>query len=164
VRGRESKQGEGVAGLRAAAGDALGVFKSWYAQSFSEADGKVCSIWSQPEKSEGKYSRRGEVFVFVTHAPARGSFDRVSFEIGYTFKSSTPVTVTIGKQRFALSAGGSAAWSASASDDRRLVSAMRGGRSMVLEGVSSRGTQTRDTFSLFGFSAAHKVIGKACPR
>ena len=147
-----------------AAGAAIGQFKSWNAQAFDEPGGKVCSLWSQPESSEGEYKRRGEVFIFVTHAPAKKSFDRVSFEIGYTFKESTSIQVTIGKRSFELSSGGSAAWADTPKEDRQLVQAMRGGRTMVVEGTSSRGTCTRDTYSLYGFSAAHDAIGKVCGR
>ncbi len=153
-----------LAAAPGAAGKGLGQFKSWNAQTFDDKGGKTCSIWSQPEKSEGEYTRRGEVFIFVTHSPAKKSFDRVSFEIGYTFKESSPVRVTIGKRSFELSSGGSAAWADTRKDDRRMVQAMRGGRAMVVEGTSSRGTRTRDTFSLYGFSAAHDAIGKACKR
>ena len=144
--------------------EGIGTFQSWNAQAFDDASGRVCSVWSQPEKSEGEYTRRGEVFVFVTHTPARSTYDSVSLEIGYTFKESSTALVRIGNQRFELNAGGSAAWAKSPKEDRRLVAAMRGGRSMVVEGTSSRGTQTTDTYSLYGFSAAHAAIGKACPR
>jgi hypothetical protein len=32
----------------------------------------------------------------------------------------------------------------------------------VVEGVSSRGTKTRDTYSLTGFGKMYQAIGKAC--
>ena len=38
---------------------------------------------------------------------------------------------------------------------------IRGAR-LVVKGTSSRGTKTTDTYSLKGFSAAFKAIGKAC--
>jgi len=121
-----------LAAAPGAAGKGLGQFKSWHAQTFDDKSGKTCSLWSQPEKSEGEYTRRGEVFIFVTHSPAKKSFDRVSFEIGYTFKESSAVHVTIGSHKFDLSSGGSAAWAKTAKEDKRLVRAMRGGRTMVV--------------------------------
>ena len=33
---------------------------------------------------------------------------------------------------------------------------------MVVRGVSSRGTQTTDTYSLSGFTAAYRAINTAC--
>ena len=46
--------------------------------------------------------------------------------------------------------------------DKALVDAMIRGARMVVKGTSSRGTKTTDTYSLKGFSAAFKTIGKAC--
>ena len=43
-----------------------------------------------------------------------------------------------------------------------MVRAMRVGKKLVIQGVSSRGTKTKDSYSLFGFTAAHNAINKAC--
>ena len=70
--------------------------------------------------------------------------------------------VAIGEHRFTLTTDSSTAWSASAREEHKMVEAMRAGRSMIVAGVSRRGTQTTDTYSLLGFTAAHKAINKAC--
>ena len=57
---------------------------------------------------------------------------------------------------------GNTAWSRTTADDAALVKAMRIGKVMVIRGQSSRGTKTKDTFELFGFTAAHNAINKAC--
>jgi len=36
------------------------------------------------------------------------------------------------------------------------------GAEMVIAGESSRGTQTTDTYSLLGFTAAHEAMNEAC--
>jgi len=145
-----------------AADKSLGTFKMWSTMSFDEDDKIVCMMWSQPEDSEGDYKKRGEIFVFVTHRPGDREMNKVSFETGYTFKKSTEVRVTIDGQAYTLYTEGSTAWSFSGKDDARMVKAMRAGVNMVMEGTSSRGTQTRDTYSLSGFTAAHNSINKAC--
>ena len=61
-----------------------------------------------------------------------------------------------------MNTGDKYAWPPEAAVTRRLVKAMRAGRDMVVNGVSTRGTKTTDTFSLLGFTAAHKAISKAC--
>jgi Invasion associated locus B (IalB) protein len=153
--------GVGVAGA-AAADKSLGTFKVWSAMSFAEDDKTVCMMWSQPEKAEGDYKKRGEVFVFITHRPGDREMNKVSFETGYTFKESSVVRVAVDGQAYKLYTDGSTAWSYDAKDDSRMVKSMRAGRRMIMEGVSSRGTKTRDTYSLSGFSAAHNAINKAC--
>ena len=46
--------------------------------------------------------------------------------------------------------------------DAKLVQSMIRGADMVVQGTSSRGTLTTDTYSLKGFTAAYKAINKAC--
>ena len=145
-----------------AADKSLGIFKVWSAMSFAEDDKTVCMIWSQPEKAVGKYKKRGEIFVFVTHRPSDGEMNKVSFETGYTFKDSSKIRVAIDGKAYTLYTDGSTAWSYNGKDDSRMVKAMRAGRTMMVEGTSSRGTKTRDTYSLGGFTAAHNAINKAC--
>ena len=151
-----------VATTAIATDKSLGNFKVWSAMSFAEDDKTVCMIWSQPEKSEGEYKKRGEVFVFVTHRPGDQEINKVSFETGYTFKVSSEVRVTIDGHAYSLYTDGSTAWSSDTKEDSRMVKAMRAGRTMIMEGTSSRGTKTRDTYSLSGFTAAHNAINKAC--
>ena len=148
--------------MAAAADKPLGTFKDWSAMSFTEEESVVCMMWSQPQKAEGDYKKRGEIFVFVTHRPKDREIGKVSFETGYTFKESSEVRVTIDGRQYTLDTDGSTAWTKDAKDDARMVKAMRAGRKMVMEGTSSRGTDTRDTYSLSGFSAAHNAINKAC--
>ncbi len=146
----------------AAQDKALGTYRDWSAQTFSESGSTVCSMWSQPTKAEGKYTRRGEIYAFVTHRPARNRINELSFEAGYIFKPDSEVTVAIGDETFSLFTKDSTAWNRTAAGDEALVKAMRAGSRMVVKGESSRGTVTTDTFSLQGFSAAHNAVNGAC--
>ncbi len=147
-----------------AATDLLGVYKAWTAQTYKEDKSLVCMMWSQPEKAEGDYQRRGEIYVFVTHRPSARERNEIRFDSGYPFKPSSRVKVTIDKREFSLLTEGSAAWPASAAVEKSMLRAMRSGREMVVEGTSKRGTHTTDTYSLYGVSAAHKAITRACGR
>ena len=57
---------------------------------------------------------------------------------------------------------GEFAWPVSNEDDARIVEAMKRGRDVTLTGRSARGTQTEDTFSLMGFSAALEEAQARC--
>ena len=46
------------------------------------------------------------------------------------------------------------AWAPSTEADQQIIEAMRAGAEAVFFGQSTRGTDTRDTFSLEGFAAA----------
>lgn len=143
----------------------LGTFRNWEAYTFNERGKTVCAIWAAANKSEGKYTKRGEVVMFVSHRPwtRQKRVHEVSFEAGYRFKPDSEVKITIdAAKKFTLFTEAETAWNNTAQDDAALVKAMRTGKIMVIEGVSRRGTKTRDTFELFGFTAAHNAINKAC--
>ena len=137
-------------------------FGSWSAFVRTEAGKKVCYMGSVPEKEKGKYERRGDTFVLVTHRPAEKRFGVVSVEAGYTYKEGSEVTVLIGGQGYSMFTSGAVAWARDAKTDRALVAAMKRGLEMVVKGTSSRSTLTEDAYSLAGFTAAHAAIAKAC--
>lgn len=150
----------GAAGVATA--EDLGSFGAWFAESHEEGGAPVCSMWSTPESSEGDYDKRGPVFVFVTHRPRSERIGEVFIETGYDYLEDSEVKVIIGGASFRLLTSGSTAWTLNQGDERRLVAAMRAGAHLVIEGTSARGTKTRDTYSLIGFTAANKAINEAC--
>lgn len=143
----------------------IGEFNDWSAFFYKEGNNLVCYMASTPKKSEGKYTTRGDVFAVVTHRPGDKSFDVVNFVAGYTFQSGANVVVKIGKTTISsLFVDKDKAWAINEKTDKELVAAMRAGERMIVDGVSSRGTTTKDTYSLTGFNAAYKAISAKCKR
>lgn len=140
----------------------LGAFDAWDAAVTAVGKTKACYMTSLPKKAEGKYKKRGETSVIVTHWPGRKMYNVVSVVAGYAYGKNAEVQVAIGGKKFTLYGQGERAWADSAKDDRALARAMRGGATMIVRGVSSRGTKTKDTYSLKGVSAAFAAINKAC--
>jgi len=138
----------------------LGEFDAWTAFTYVENGESVCMMWSQPQKAEGEYTRRGEIYAFVSHRPPRR--DEIRFEAGYPFAAGSRLTLTIGGDRFTLATRASTAWLDDSALAPRLIRTMQAGETMIVEGTSSRGTRTRDTYSLLGFTAAHRAISAAC--
>jgi invasion protein IalB len=142
----------------------INTYGQWTAFVDKSSGKKVCYIGSKPTKSEGKYTSRGEIYLLVTHRPAERVVGEVSFETGYTYRSGNEPVVSIGSRTFTLFTKGSNAWARDAAMDRSLVAAMKAGATLVVKGVSSRGTVTTDTFSLSGFTAAYNAITEACAK
>ena len=140
----------------------IGAHKDWAAYTFKISGNKVCYMASAPIKETGKYKRRGDVYSLVTNRPASKITGEVNFIAGYEFKKGSEVSVRIGKKLFKLMTAGDGAWSEDAKADVNLVKAMVRGNRMVVSGVSSRGTKTKDIYSLAGFTATKKLIDKAC--
>jgi hypothetical protein len=72
------------------------------------------------------------------------------------------VEVEVGSLKVRLFTQGESAWTVDKDTDKQLVQAMIRGSSMVVQGTSARGTNTKDTYSLSGFTRAYETISKAC--
>ena len=141
----------------------IGEAGKWSAFTFLEEGKTVCYMTSEPEKSEGNYKVRGQVYALVTHRPALDSHDVVSLVAGYPLKPDADILLTIDrKQTFKLFGAKETAWAPDDKTDRALVQAMVKGSAMVIEGTSSRGTKTKDTYSLTGFGKMYQAINQAC--
>ena len=140
----------------------IGTHGAWTDYSYQEDSGIVCYMASEPTKAEGNYTRRGDIFALVTHRPSENSIDVVSIVAGYPYQENSDVSVRIGSNSFELFTHGERAWTRDESSDKNMVQSMVRGNSMVVKGTSGRGTLTTDTYSLRGFTAAHKDISEAC--
>jgi uncharacterized membrane protein len=140
----------------------LGQFGVW--ESFVENAGKkkICYMATEAKKARGNYKKRGKTYIMVTHRPAINTTNVVSVEAGYSYKKSSEVEIVIGKQTFKLFTSATTAFAFDTKTDRALVKAMIKGAEMTVKGLSSRGTQTIDTYTLKGFSASYKSINAAC--
>lgn len=134
----------------------------WQAYAYQEGSGKVCFVSSRPDRSEGKYSRRDPVYLMVTHRPDEQSMNVVSFLSGYSFKPGQEVSLRVDQQVFKLVGHDNTAWASDGETDRRLVEALKKGHMVTVESVSSRGTATKDSFSLKGSGNALQAIDSAC--
>jgi hypothetical protein len=135
---------------------------------FTEENPKECWGVSKPKETVNTRDgqpvsvRRGDILLFVTFRPGSGATGEVSFTGGYPFAPGSTVNVTIDSSSFELFVDGEWAWPATREDDAALLAAMKAGSSAVLTGRSARGTQTRDNFSLLGFTAAMAEAERRC--
>lgn len=118
-------------------------------ETVNTKDGKAVSV------------RRGDILLFVTFRPGVAEGE-VSFTGGYPFANGSTVTLDVGGTKFDLFTEGEWAWSGSKEDDAKIIAALKSGSSAVLSARSGRGTETRDTFSLLGVSAALDEAAKRC--
>lgn len=105
---------------------------------------------------------RGETLLFVFWRPTEGVAGQVTFTGGYPFAGGSTVTVDIGGTEYQMFTEGEWAWPATPDDDARIIEAMKRGTTAILTAVSGRGTTTRDTFSLLGFTAAVEEAQRRC--
>ncbi len=141
----------------------LGTFGDWTAYTYHNEEGRICYIASEPAKSTGKYSKRDDVFLMITHRPLEGAFNVVNTVAGYTYKKGSKPSISIDKKKaISLVSHEDTAWAKDEKMDKQLVDQMKAGSNAVLKGTSKRGTLTTDTFSLKGFSKAYQTMSEAC--
>lgn len=139
----------------------LGAFKDWQAFTYKAPDSKVCFAFSEPKKSQStREAKRGPIRFIVTNYPGRKVKGQISTIIGYPFKDGTTVKLTIDDKTFTLFPVGDTAWAEK--DDADIVAAMKDGTSLKVAGISWKGTETTDSYSLAGISAAIDEIDSAC--
>lgn len=135
---------------------------------FVESNPKECWSVSSPKETVNTRGgrvvavRRGDVLLFVFNRPGSGVSGQVTFTGGYPFASGSTVNLNINGTEFELFTDGEWAWPATPADDAKIVTAMKRGSSAILTARSGRGTQTKDTFSLLGFTAAIEESEKRC--
>ena len=106
--------------------------------------------------------RRGDILLFVTYRPEQNIAGEVSFTGGYPFADGSTATLEIGDASFELFTEGEYAWPATPADDQKIVTAIKRGSDAVVTARSSRGTTTKDTFSLLGATAMIEEAEKLC--
>jgi hypothetical protein len=128
---------------------------------------KECWLISAPRESvntrDGKpvAVRRGDIRLYVTYRPGTKAGE-ISFAGGYPFAEGSNVGLDVSGTAFDLFTQGETAWATSSDQDAKIIAAMKAGSAATLTARSARGTQTKDTFSLNGISAALDEAAKRC--
>lgn len=140
----------------------LGTFKSWTAWQGTDANGIMCYVSSAPTKSEPAGANRDPIHFLIIHRKGLNTKNEVQTLVGYPMKADGTPSAAIDGKVYPMVSEGSAAWLASAGDETGFVAALKAGSSLVVKGTSQRGTNTTDSYSLAGVTAAMAEIDKAC--
>jgi len=135
---------------------------------FVESDPTECWAVSAPKETVNSRDgqvvsvRRGEILLFVFYRPGAGVQGQVTFTGGYPFASGSTAELDVGGTKFDLFTEGEWAWPATPEADAQIVAAMKRGAEATVSARSGRGTVTRDTFSLLGFTAGVEEAANRC--
>lgn len=152
------------AGIGRAAPQRLAGFGDWEVFSLAAAQSKMCYAASRPRTVAPEGARRGNVYMLVTHKPAENVRHEVSIYVGYPLAEGSSVEARIdGGATYVLFTHGRSAWAPDAPTDKAISAAMAAGSTLTVKGTSARGTETTDTYSLKGFTAALAKMEGACP-
>jgi hypothetical protein len=154
----------------AAAGGAeptlIGQFGTWGAYTAMPNGKKVCFALAKPSSSKTNPPNRPRdpAYAFVSTRPAEKVINEVSVMIGYALKPGSESSLEVGGASYAMYTQGDGLWIKNAAEEERMVDAMRKAADVTVKGVSAKGTETTDTFSLKGLSQALDKLAQDCRR
>jgi hypothetical protein len=160
----ETKPAAAVAG--SAEPTLIGQFGTWGAYTATPNGKKVCFALAKPASSKTNPPNRPRdpAYAFVSTRPAEKVTNEVSVMIGYTLKPGSESTLEVGGASFAMYTQGDGLWIKNAAEEDRMVDAMRKAADATVKGVSAKGTETIDTFSLKGLAQALDKLAQDCRR
>jgi hypothetical protein len=144
----------------------IGQFGTWGAYTATPNGKKVCFALAKPASSKTNPPNRprDSAYAFVSTRPAEKVVNEVSIMIGYMLKPGSESTLEVGGAAYAMYTQGDGLWIKNAAEEERMVDAMRKAPDVVIKGVSAKGTETTDTFSLKGLSQALDRLAQDCKR
>ena len=158
------------AAATAAAGGAeptlIGQFGTWGAYTATPNGKKVCFALAKPSSSKTNPPNRPRdpAYAFISTRPAEKVVNEVSVMIGYTLKPGSESSLEVGGASYAMYTQGDGLWIKNAAEEERMVEAMRKSADVTVKGVSAKGTETTDTFSLKGLAQALDRLAQDCKR
>jgi hypothetical protein len=144
----------------------IGQFGTWGAYTATPKGKKICFALAKPSSSKTNPPNRPRdpAYAFVSTRPAEKVINEVSIMIGYALKPGSESTLEVGGASYAMYTQGDGLWIKNAAEEERMVDAMRKASDAVVKGVSAKGTETTDTFSLKGLAQALDRLAQDCKR
>jgi Invasion associated locus B (IalB) protein len=144
----------------------VGQFGTWGAYTATPNGKKVCFALAKPSSSKTNPANRPRdpAYAFVSTRPAEKVVNEVSIMIGYALKPGSESTLEVGGGTYAMYTQGDGLWIKNAAEEERMVEAMRKSADVVVKGVSAKGTETIDTFSMKGLAQALDRLAQDCRR
>lgn len=165
-KGAAAKQDAKPAAAGSAEPSLIGQFGTWGAYTATPNGKKVCFALAKPssQKTNPPNRPRDPAYAFVSTRPAEKVTNEVSIMIGYTLKPGSEAALEIGSAKYAMYTQGDGLWIKNAAEEEAMVDALRKGADVTIKGVSAKGTQTIDVFSLKGLAQALDRVAQDCRR
>ncbi|MGA7481220.1 MAG: Invasion associated locus B family protein [Bradyrhizobium sp.] len=144
----------------------IGQFGTWGAYTAMPNGKKVCFALAKPSSSKTNPPNRPRdpAYAFISTRPAEKVTNEVSIMIGYVLKPGSESILEVGGASYAMYTQGDGLWIKNAAEEERMVEAMRKAADDTVKGVSAKGTETTDVFSLKGLSQALDKVAQDCRR
>lgn len=134
----------------------------WSVYAHDASGKKTCFAVAKPRSSKPANVKRDPIYFYVSNWPKDKVANEISVKMGYPLKPGVAAQIKITAKSFKLFTKGEGAYIEKTAVEKQVVTAMRAGAVMVVQGRSTRGTLTTDEYSLTGISKALDAAAKAC--
>jgi hypothetical protein len=139
----------------------IGKHKNWEAFVYTDGKGKVCFAQTIPLERAPKNFKREASRLFVTFRKSENIKNEISVTSGHEYKSSSVMAKT-GKNEFSLFSQGNFAWLIDGEEEYNLIKTMKKASKLSVNAVAKNGSQTKDLYSMMGFTKAYNAARKSC--
>jgi invasion protein IalB len=133
----------------------------WSLYTDKASPNAFCFVTSEPKSTAPAGAKREAPRSYVSAWPKDGIKSEVSFRMGFPVRAAAG-TAVIGDESFELFARGDRVFIKDATQELKLVDAMKRGSEMTVNVTSERGTAVTDTYSLAGITAALQKLQETC--
>ena len=147
--------------ILAAEPKSIGKYKSWETFVYNDGKGKVCFAQTIPLERGPKNFKREPSRLFVTFRKSEKIKNEISVTSGHEYKSSS-VTAKTGKTEFSFFSQGNFAWLIDGEEEHNLIKTMKKASKLSVTAVARNGSQTKDLYSMMGFTKAYNTAKKSC--
>ena len=139
----------------------IGKFKEWETIILKNDSEKVCFAQTIPKERSPKVLKREASRLFVTFRKAEKIKNEISVTSGHIYRPSS-VTAKSGKHKFELFSQENFAWILDGEEEFNLIKTMKKASKLAITATAKNGNQTRDLYSMMGFTKAYNAAKKSC--
>ena len=139
----------------------IGKYKSWEAFTYNGSNGKICFAQTIPLNRAPKNLKRDPSRLFVTFRKNEKIKNELSVTSGHMYKKSS-VMAKSGKNEFLFFSQGNFAWLIDGEEEFNLIKTMKRASKLSVTARTSTGTETKDMYSMMGFTNAYNTARKSC--
>jgi invasion protein IalB len=147
------------------AANVVNKFNDWTLYSTAPAP-QICFLVGTAAPSDVPGLKRSPPLMYVSAWPKDGVKSEVSIKLGFVPKKASEPTIAITGQvsaTFKLFVKEDRAFVADATQELKLIEAMKKGTKLTVQSTQEAGTTVTDTYSLAGVTNALQALAAGCP-
>jgi Invasion associated locus B (IalB) protein len=136
-------------------------FGEWRVMAHETADTRICFAMASPRISDPP-DPSGGAFFYISAWPKEGVRAEISVKTSANLKPGAPASIQLDQTFYKLFSKGDRAFVIDATDELKLLEAMKKGSTVTVLAQNEQGVISKDTYSLSGIAQAVQAISSGC--